>query len=739
MKYTPLFLSLFFIAAPLLANEGEKRERDPESMLPHSMAVKRPNTMNMDSAEEETTIHGAQEEPNSEGKRPPSDEVENPAPQKKQALSSNNDLKKNEVVLSDEEILGLVKDCSELLDLPLQLKIFIRAQNIDTLIEVSKKHPQDHSLSYVIGLCYEYAIGCEDTPENKNKAGPWYHKAGVGGKTEALCHLGRILQYAIGYADTVENKEKAVLCYQVAAKRENLWAMNQLGFCYENSVGCKDTLQNKQRAITCYRKAAEGGYIEAMMNLGNALREGIHRDSDEISVQDKNEALQWYLKAANLEHLPAMNKVGDWYYKYWMERYYEEPQEELMQNIILWYRKGAMGEDAKAMFNLAYCLKRGIGCEGTYEDEQEAVLWYRMAAESGDVDAARNLANCLKKGVGCEDTPANKQEAVGWYIWYAIANEFECFVRGDSPLTRICEIFGNISKQETKPVHQIDPKEEYMGAGKGLNLLGQMVHFSALICHEYEPKLNHESSLSPDVAEYPNEAKSKIEAKSKMWDSENMIFTRLQALLNSIHDNTKCFIPTSPEVLTLVKQGSWIPDVPYPLAMEASAENLESLETIFPIRFYHINGQDYLTVGDPNVKICNEFLILLHNLCGQDQDMNPVCSGETLQNLRKTQNIQFELGLNQRMRQESFPGVTQEDLKKAEAMLQFKQVVLERECPHVRVLRDYDDNPTEYRYFEAAAVLKDMLYGYIKDSRPYKYWAAIECEELGPFQNYARP
>lgn len=70
--------------------------------------------------------------------------------------------------------------------------------------------------------------------------------------------------------------------------------------------------------------------------------------------------------------------------------------------------------------------------------------------------------------------------------------------------------------------------------------------------------------------------------------------------------------------------------------------------------------------------------------------------------------------------------------------LQLTQETLEDLYPEVRALMDHDNVPTEYRFFEAADVIKDMVYNCIAESRPFKYKTAIKDADLGPFQNYAR-
>ena len=82
--------------------------------------------------------------------------------------------------------------------------------------------------------------------------------------------------------------------------------------------------------------------------------------------------------------------------------YYTEDYSE----AVKWFRKAAEQEHVKAQFELARCYTLG---EGVTENQVEAVKWFRKAADQGHVEAQGALGVLYYEGVG---TTKNQVEGI---------------------------------------------------------------------------------------------------------------------------------------------------------------------------------------------------------------------------------------------------------------------------------------------------------------------------------------
>ena len=153
---------------------------------------------------------------------------------------------------------------------------------------------------------------------------------------------------------------------------EQLKAQLTLGSMFANGEG---VLEDDNEAVKWYRKAAEQGDAPAQNNLGLMYANGTG------VLEDDNEAVKWYRKAAEQGDASAQNNLGLMYAN--GEGVLEDDNE-----AVKWYRKAAEQGDASAQYNLGLMYDNG---EGVLEDKKEALKWYRKAAEQGYVSAQNSL------------------------------------------------------------------------------------------------------------------------------------------------------------------------------------------------------------------------------------------------------------------------------------------------------------------------------------------------------------
>lgn len=80
----------------------------------------------------------------------------------------------------------------------------------------------------------------------------------------------------------------------------------------------------------------------------------------------------------------------------------------IFARIPQWFRKGAKGGDANAMFSYGIAMVNG---DGQPRDEKEGARWVRKAARAGQVDAMAAWGDALFNGLGVKRDPA---EAASW-------------------------------------------------------------------------------------------------------------------------------------------------------------------------------------------------------------------------------------------------------------------------------------------------------------------------------------
>ena len=138
------------------------------------------------------------------------------------------------------------------------------------------------------------------------------------------------------------------------------------------------------------KKQAEQGDAAAQNDLGFAYYKGNY-NGKEVD-QDYENALLWFLKAADQSFAEAQNNLGDlFYYGIGVEKNYDKAAE--------WYAKSAEQENAEGQLKLGFCYSTGLGVE---QNSEKAVALYEKAAGQGYAEANAYLGYCYKKGLGVD-------------------------------------------------------------------------------------------------------------------------------------------------------------------------------------------------------------------------------------------------------------------------------------------------------------------------------------------------
>lgn len=144
---------------------------------------------------------------------------------------------------------------------------------------------------------------------------------------------------------------------------------------------------------------AEKGDAVAQYDLARRYAAGTGAPKDEAA------ALQWYLKSAARDHIPAFVSLGSVYaHGFGVKQDWAES--------IRWYRKAARAGNRIAQHNLGLDYEHGHGVERDYEI---AGQWYALGAEQGQPRCQYNLGQLWETGKGRPVTP------IAAFIYYSLA------------------------------------------------------------------------------------------------------------------------------------------------------------------------------------------------------------------------------------------------------------------------------------------------------------------------------
>lgn len=263
-------------------------------------------------------------------------------------------------------------------------------------------------------------------------------KLSVKGYADAQYLLGDV--YASGAFGKIENKEAFVL-FQAAAKHGHIESAYRTAYCFEEGLG---TTRDSRKALDFLKFSASRNHSSAMYKLGlysfygrmglstdvNTKQNGIKwlsraaaRANDltcaapyelakiyeqgflDIVIPDEKYAMELYIQAASLGHVPSATLLG---------QVYETGNQTAPQDTSLsvhYYTQAALKGDPVAMLGL--CAWYLLGAAPAFEkDENEAFQWALRASTAGYPKAQFTLGYFYEKGKGCE---VNLDSAWKWY------------------------------------------------------------------------------------------------------------------------------------------------------------------------------------------------------------------------------------------------------------------------------------------------------------------------------------
>ena len=224
------------------------------------------------------------------------------------------------------------------------------------------------------------------------------------GNTEANFYLGVLADW---YGYPKKDYEQARAYYEQSG--DNPYAQIGLGFLYYNGNVVE---QDMEKGREIFQSAADQGIIEgyyglamvaenegdyetALEHYNKVAQEGteqcyiavamsglgyIYAFSDGVE-QDGTKAVEWYTKAADLDHTGAMYNLGTMYA-------YGIGVERDGTKAVEWYTKAADLGEKVAMNNIGYMYANG---EGVEQDAEKAIEWYTKAADLSDTEAGEHL------------------------------------------------------------------------------------------------------------------------------------------------------------------------------------------------------------------------------------------------------------------------------------------------------------------------------------------------------------
>tara|TARA_R110002073_G_scaffold279026_1_gene443135 strand:- start:422914 stop:425649 length:2736 start_codon:yes stop_codon:yes gene_type:complete len=198
--------------------------------------------------------------------------------------------------------------------------------------------------------------------------------------------LGKL--YFNGCGDITQNYEKALQYYKIAAKQNNLLSQNSIGYMYHFGKGVPVDLDE---ALVWYTRAADGDHIAAFNNLGLIYKE----------KKNFKKAREWYLKAAKKNDKYGAYNLGNLFNT-------DEYANKNIDSSNYWYRKAIkFGHIGGAQVQLGYNFFIGRGLE---KNVDSAFYWYDKAALQNYNVGQYYLGTMYQTGEGCEQDYAKAKE-----------------------------------------------------------------------------------------------------------------------------------------------------------------------------------------------------------------------------------------------------------------------------------------------------------------------------------------
>lgn len=270
---------------------------------------------------------------------------------------------------------------------------------------------------YLIGISFYYGIY---VTRYVLEAIKWFTKSASNNFSDAQYMLGMIYE-TLDETDSTKYLDNAISFYKLASKQGHMYATYALALIslenkdYEQT---KDYLliaanerymlanftlglfyeerepNNKLKAFDQFLIAAKQGHEESMYKVGLYYHKALGIN------QDLNEAIKWYLKAADKKNTNAIYQLG---------------MIELMSNnkdmgkVIKYLEEAALLNHPQAQYNLAVVYQKGDGVEINFN---KALYYLNQSANAGFANAQYNLGLMHFRGDG---TPKDDKLAFDWW------------------------------------------------------------------------------------------------------------------------------------------------------------------------------------------------------------------------------------------------------------------------------------------------------------------------------------
>ena len=166
-------------------------------------------------------------------------------------------------------------------------------------------------------------------------------------------------------------------------------------------------LQNFDEAMRWFRKAADLGFPEAQYMLGSVYDGDYGKGVEKDSV----EAVRWYRLAADQGDATAQSALAAvvWFSSAFKAESLTRSLAEKYAEDLQWFLSVAEVGDGDVLLNVANLYSTGAGVP---QDSTEALRWYRLAADKGNEEALCFIGKMYATGDGVDQ---DFSEAKRWY------------------------------------------------------------------------------------------------------------------------------------------------------------------------------------------------------------------------------------------------------------------------------------------------------------------------------------
>ncbi|KAJ1502211.1 hypothetical protein HMI54_009263 [Coelomomyces lativittatus] len=302
----------------------------------------------------------------------------------------------------------------------------------------SKTHAPEVQLAFIRFLLLAAPQFPNETTRLRQEAVKLAKKVANQGSEEARCVLAECFELGFHHASLKPNYAKAFPLYFHAAKKQDPEAAYRVGVYYEQG---RAVAKSFPRAVQFFQKAAVAGHPGAMFRLGMAELHGelglplnprngvkwlkhsassateehplalfelaqLHETGIEhVIFVDRDYAIQLYMEAARLGHVPSMVKLGS---------YYEHGTHvsKDMKLSFQYYLVAAESGHGESMFGIATWYLTGNEEAEVEQSDALAFEWMYKAAQLNLDKAVYAIGHFYEAGIG---VPKDLGIAAEWY------------------------------------------------------------------------------------------------------------------------------------------------------------------------------------------------------------------------------------------------------------------------------------------------------------------------------------